>query len=77
MSHRRATARMDARTAGLSGLKALRVATLEALPLDAESDLKAQIEISFWGRALGNPALRNLQRSEPAEGRGPAQGAGP
>ena len=28
---------------------------LEALPLDDERDLEAQIEISFWGRALGNP----------------------
>jgi len=37
---------------------------LEALPLDSERDLEAQIEISFWGRALGNPALRRLQHAE-------------
>ncbi|HEX9518314.1 MAG TPA: TetR family transcriptional regulator C-terminal domain-containing protein [Streptosporangiaceae bacterium] len=37
---------------------------LEALPLDEVRDLEAQIEISFWGPALGNPALRNLQHSE-------------
>jgi hypothetical protein len=37
---------------------------LEALPLDEQRDLEAQIEISFWGRALGNPALRELQHSE-------------
>jgi hypothetical protein len=37
---------------------------LEALPLDEQRDLEAQIEISFWGRALGNPQLRELQHSE-------------
>jgi AcrR family transcriptional regulator len=64
MSHRRVIARMDAKTAGLSGLDALQVVMLEALPLDEQRDLEAQIEISFWGRALGNPALRDLQNSE-------------
>ena len=37
---------------------------LEALPLDQRRDLEAQIEISFWGRALGNAELRELQHSE-------------
>ena len=37
---------------------------LEALPLDERRDLEAQIEISFWGRALGNAQLRELQHSE-------------
>jgi hypothetical protein len=37
---------------------------VEALPLDDQRDLEAQIEISFWGRALGNPALRELQHDE-------------
>ena len=64
MSHRRVIARMDAATAGLAGLDALRVVMLEALPLDGQRDLEAQIEISFWGRALGNPELRDLQHSE-------------
>jgi AcrR family transcriptional regulator len=64
MSHRRVTTRMDERTAGLSGLTALRVIMLEALPIDAGRDLEAQIEISFWGRALGTPGLRDLQHSE-------------
>src|SRR5581483_2487534 len=47
MSHRRVAARMDAATTGLAGLKALRVVMLDALPLDAQRDLEAQIEISF------------------------------
>ena len=64
MSHRRVAARMDAGAAGLTGLSALRVVMLEALPLDGQRDLEAQIEISFWGRALGNPALRKLQHAE-------------
>ena len=64
MSHRRVAARMDAGTAGLSGLKALKVIMLEALPLDERRDLEAQIEISFWGRALGTAELRELQHTE-------------
>jgi AcrR family transcriptional regulator len=64
MSHRRVVARMNARVAGLTGLDALRVVMLEALPLDGQRDLEAQIEISFWGRALGNPGLRRLQHAE-------------
>jgi AcrR family transcriptional regulator len=64
MSHRRVVARMNVRAAGLTGLDALRVVMLEALPLDEQRDLEAQIEISFWGRALGNPGLRSLQHAE-------------
>ena len=64
MSHRRVVARMIARADGLTGLEALRVVMLEALPLDEQRDLEAQIEISFWGRALGNPGLRKLQHAE-------------
>ena len=64
MSHRRVAARMDAGTAGLSGLEALEVVMLEALPLDEGRDLEAQIEISFWGRALGTAELRELQHTE-------------
>jgi AcrR family transcriptional regulator len=63
-SHRRVGARMATGSAGLSGLNALRHVMLEALPLDDRRDLEAQIEISFWGRALGNAPLRDLQHSE-------------
>ncbi len=64
LSHRRVAARMDAEAAGRAGLDALRVIMLEALPLDEERDLEAQIEISFWGRALGNLELRAVQNAE-------------
>src|ERR1700757_4366976 len=49
LSHRRVRARMGAGAAGRAGLDALRVVMLEALPLDDERELEAQIEISFWG----------------------------
>jgi AcrR family transcriptional regulator len=64
LSHRRVGARMTAAATGLAGLAALRVVMLEALPLDERRDTEAQIEISFWGRALGNSRLRELQHSE-------------
>jgi AcrR family transcriptional regulator len=63
-SHRRVGARMTQASAGHTGLAALRAVMLEALPLDERRDLEAQIEISFWGRALGNARLRELQHSE-------------
>ena len=56
MSLRRVAERMDAAAAGLGGL--------EALPLDERRDLEAQIEVSFWGRALGTAELRELQHAE-------------
>jgi AcrR family transcriptional regulator len=64
LSHRRVGARMTAAAQGLSGLAALHAVMLEALPLDGRRDLEAQIEISFWGRALGNTTLSELQHSE-------------
>jgi AcrR family transcriptional regulator len=63
-SHRRVGARMASAASGLTGLAALRAVMLEALPLDDRRDLEAQIEISFWGRALGNGAMRELQHTE-------------
>jgi AcrR family transcriptional regulator len=64
MSHRRVATRMDEAVNGLRGIDALRVVMLEALPLDDKRDLEAQIEISFWGRALGSKDLRELQHTE-------------
>jgi len=36
----------------------------EALPLDTERELEARIEVSFWGRMLGDARLVDLGRSE-------------
>ena len=64
MSHRRVRRRTAEKTDGVRGLDALRIAMLEALPLDAERAVEAQIEVSFWGRMLADDTLVELQRSE-------------
>ena len=64
LSHQQVYARLQERTQGLLGLDALRVVMLEALPLDEQRLLEAQIEVNFWSLALGNSALRELQHEE-------------
>jgi len=64
LSHRRVGERMARSAAGLAGLAALRVVMLEALPLDPQRLLEAEIEVSFWGRSLGSPELAALQNAE-------------
>ena len=63
-SHQQVYARLRERTQGLLGLDALRVVMLEALPLDEQRLLEAQIEVNFWSLALGHEALRELQHEE-------------
>ncbi len=57
----RTSARIKEWTDEHHGLDALRGALLLALPLDAESRLGVEVEVSFWGRAVGNPALGAVQ----------------
>ena len=64
LSHRRVYERIHAGTQGLIGLAALRVIMLEALPLDQERLLEAQIELNFFSLALGSESLRELQNRE-------------
>jgi AcrR family transcriptional regulator len=64
LSHRRVGERMARSAAGLAGIAALRVVMLEALPLDEQRLLEAEIEVSFWGRVLGSPQLAALQNAE-------------
>jgi AcrR family transcriptional regulator len=64
LSHRRVYERIHARTQGVIGLAALRLIMLEALPLDQERLLEAQIEMHFLSLALGNESLRELQNRE-------------
>lgn len=64
LSHQQVYERLRERTQGLLGLNALRVVMLEALPLDEQRLLEAQIELNFLALALGNSALRNLQHEE-------------
>jgi AcrR family transcriptional regulator len=64
LSHHQVYERIRERTQGLLGLAAIRTLMLEALPLDGERLLEAQIEINFLALALGNSALRDLQHEE-------------
>jgi AcrR family transcriptional regulator len=64
LSHRRVYERIHSRTQGVVGLSAIRVIMLEALPLDEERLLEAQIEATFFALALGNESLRELQNRE-------------
>jgi len=64
LSHRRVYDRISERTRDSAGLDALRTIMLEALPLDEERLLEAQIEMNFLSLALGNAMLRELQNNE-------------
>ena len=64
LSHRRVRERTERKVKDLRGISALRIAMQEALPLDTERELEARIEVSFWGRMLGDARLVDLGRSE-------------
>jgi AcrR family transcriptional regulator len=65
----RARARIDEATTGRSSLEALRLAMLEALPLDAERLLEAHVDVSFLGHTVGNTKLRQIRSRSNAESR--------
>lgn len=58
----RLAAHIQARVAGLSGAAALRTALIEALPIDQERLVGAQVQLAFWGRAVGDPTVIAEQR---------------
>ncbi len=66
-AHRLAFARARERildaTRDRTGLAALRLAMLEALPLDAERFVEAQVDVSFLGQSVGNAYLRGIRRT--------------
>jgi AcrR family transcriptional regulator len=64
LCHRRVRERTEKKVVGLNGMSALRIAMLEALPLDAERQLEARIEVSFWGRILSDARLSELGQLE-------------
>jgi AcrR family transcriptional regulator len=64
LCHQRVRERTRKHSEGLEGLDALRVAMLEALPLDSARALEAKIEVSFWHEVLGNPELADVQAKE-------------
>lgn len=49
--------RIDRDVACLTGVAALRRAVFDALPTDEEGRTGEQIELAFWGHALGDPEL--------------------
>ncbi|WP_283135977.1 TetR/AcrR family transcriptional regulator [Rhizohabitans arisaemae] len=55
------TERIGEWVANHSGLEALRGALLLSLPLDDSSRLGIEVEVSFWGRAVGNPERSTYQ----------------
>lgn len=57
----RARQRILDATQDRTGLTALRSAMLEALPLDAERLLEAQVDVSFLGQTVGNAHLREVR----------------
>jgi AcrR family transcriptional regulator len=64
LSHRRVRERTELKVGATKGLAALRIAMLEALPLDEERALEASIEVSFWGRMLSDHDLGALGHDE-------------
>ena len=63
-AHRRVRARGDASIADRRGLAALRLLMIESLPLTEESRLENTIEVCFWGEAVGNRPLMEIQNIE-------------
>jgi AcrR family transcriptional regulator len=69
LAYSRARARIAVATTGRVGLDALRLAILEALPLDDERYLEAQVDVSFLGLTVGNAYLREVRSASGAESR--------
>jgi AcrR family transcriptional regulator len=65
----RARARIVEATRGQSSLEALRLAMLEALPLDDERLLEAHVDVSFLGHTVGNAHLRQIRSKSNASSR--------
>ena len=65
----RARARIVEATEGRSSLEALRLAMLEALPLDEERLLEAHVDVSFLGHSVGNAHLRQIRSTSNAHSR--------
>ena len=56
-------------TADRNGLEALRRAILEALPLDDERHLEAQVDVSFLGQTVANEHFREIRSASHAGSR--------
>jgi AcrR family transcriptional regulator len=65
----RARARIDKVVEGRGSVEALRLALLEALPLDEERLLEAQVDVSFLGHTVGNAQLRQIRSTSNTQSR--------
>ncbi len=64
MAHTRVRARMMAAVQQCEGLAALRAVILEALPIDDDRLLEAQLEFGYLSRAINATALREVYEAE-------------
>jgi AcrR family transcriptional regulator len=64
LMHARVMERAHRRASESSGARALFTALTETLPIDASRLLEAQVEVAFWGRAVANRRLNDIQHDE-------------
>jgi AcrR family transcriptional regulator len=64
LMHARVMERAHRRASENSGARALFTALTETLPLDANRLLETQVEVAFWGRAVANRRLNDIQHDE-------------
>jgi AcrR family transcriptional regulator len=65
-SHRRISSRFTRVARGRRGLAAVRALLADNLPTDASRRDETRLEVQFWARSLGDPALLEVQRREMA-----------
>jgi AcrR family transcriptional regulator len=65
-SHRRISSRFARVARGRRGLAAVRALLADNLPTDASRRDETRLEVQFWARSLGDPALLEVQRREMA-----------
>jgi AcrR family transcriptional regulator len=63
-SHERISSRWRDELDGLHGMAALRRLLLDNVPLDDERRAESKLEIVFWGQALNDDRMRDIQRRE-------------
>jgi AcrR family transcriptional regulator len=65
-SHRRISGRFARVARGHRGLAAVRALLADNLPTDSSRRDETRLEVQFWARSLGDPALLEVQRREMA-----------
>lgn len=65
-SHRRISGRFPRVTRGRRGLAAVRALLADNLPTESSRRDETRLEVQFWARSLGDPALLEVQQREMA-----------